>query len=88
MDFIKSIFLKKEKEDNIDREKDNNEKELTNKSFINNQKENFRECVICLEEMKVGDKLTIIGCSHIYHSCCIQRWEKKKRICPLCDYSF
>ena len=84
MDFLKSIFLKKE-EDSKEKKK---EEEVTNKSFINKQKDNFHECVICLEEMKTGEDLTIIGCSHIYHSKCIQNWIKKKRICPLCDYSF
>ena len=32
--------------------------------------------------------LRFILCSHIYHSKCIQEWALKKKICPLCDYSF
>ena len=42
------------------------------------QKDNFHECVICLEEMKTGEELTVIRCSHIYHSHCIQTWANKK----------
>ncbi len=56
--------------------------------FINQKKDNFQECVICLEDMKYGDELSIIPCSHIYHASCLHQWMEKKRICPLCDKSF
>lgn len=88
MNFLKSIFSKNEggeKEGGGGKEGD---VELTSKSFLNRQTGNFHECVICLEEMKTGESLTILQCSHIYHSKCIQNWAKKKRICPLCDYNF
>ena len=38
--------------------------------------------------MKTNEELTILLCSHIYHSKCINQWALKKKICPLCDYSF
>ena len=91
MNFLKSIFSKNEGEGEGDKRggKETNEREeLTCKSFLNMQKDNFHECVICLEEMKTGEELTVIRCSHIYHSHCIQTWANKKRICPLCDCSF
>ena len=90
MNFLKSIFSKNEEEykGGGGKEKNEREEELTCKSFINMQKDNFHECVICLEEMKTGENLTVIRCSHIYHSNCIQTWADKKRICPLCDCSF
>ena len=56
--------------------------------FTNQKKDNFEECVICLEDMKYGDQLSIIHCSHMYHLSCLQKWMEKKRICPLCDKSF
>ena len=89
MNFLKSIFSKNEGGGDTRGDKGNDEKrELTSKTFINMQKGNFHECVICLEEMKTGEELTIIQCSHIYHSKCIQTWSNKKRICPLWDCSF
>ena len=89
MNFLKSIFSKNEGGDKGGgREEKEEEVELTSKSFLNEQTDNFHECVICLEEMKTGENLTVIQCSHIYHSKCIQTWAKKKRICPLCDYNF
>ena len=86
MEFFKSLGFRN-KGGNV-KEKEKEENDLTYKSFINMKKDNFYECVICLGEMKTGEDLTIIQCSHIYHSECIQKWNQKKRICPLCDYSF
>ena len=60
----------------------------TTHTFVNKKKCNYEECVICLEEMKEGELLTIIYCSHIFHKYCIDLWIEKKRICPLCDKSF
>ena len=81
MNFFRSKSKDKQKE--VKKAKD-----ITIKNFVNQQKDNFNECVICLQEMKTNEELTIILCSHIYHTECIQAWAKKKRLCPLCDYSF
>tara|TARA_Y100001938_G_C7976458_1_gene372012 strand:- start:62 stop:313 length:252 start_codon:yes stop_codon:yes gene_type:complete len=83
MNFFRSKSKDKQKE-----VKKVEEKEVTIKNFLNQQKDNFNECVICLQEMKTNEELSIIACSHIYHTECIQAWAKKKRLCPLCDYSF
>ena len=83
MNFFRSKSKDKQKEVKKVEEKDD-----TIKNFLNQQKDNFNECVICLQEMKTNEELTIILCSHIYHTECIQAWAKKKRLCPLCDYSF
>ena len=83
MNFFRSKSKDKQKE-----VKKVEEKDVTIKNFLNQQKDNFNECVICLQEMKTNEELTIILCSHIYHTECIQAWAKKKRLCPLCDYSF
>ena len=91
MDFFRSMFNKghtKEGSRKKEEDKDGCEEEITIKSFINQQKGNFNECVICLQEMKTGEKLSIISCSHIYHTECIEKWSKKKKVCPLCDYNF
>tara|TARA_B100000519_G_scaffold79329_2_gene68612 strand:+ start:3283 stop:3534 length:252 start_codon:yes stop_codon:yes gene_type:complete len=83
MNFFRSKSKDKQKE-----VKKVEEKDVTIKNFLNQQKDNFNECVICLQEMKTNEELSIIVCSHIYHTECIQAWAKKKRLCPLCDYSF
>ena len=83
MNFLKNILQKEGKETIVHKEK-----ESKLETFLNPKKDNFNECVICLEEMKTGQELTIILCSHIYHSKCIRDWALKKKICPLCDYSF
>ena len=37
---------------------------------------------------KPNNIITLYCCNSIYHTECIQAWAKKKRLCPLCDYSF
>ena len=56
--------------------------------FKNNQEDvkYYKECVICLEDMKNDEELILISCSHIFHKECIQKWFNKNNICPLCDY--
>ncbi len=82
MEFFKCLLKKEPKKEEI------KEQPITIHHFINQKKDNFNECVICLEEMKLGEKLAILSCSHMYHSECINAWGEKKRLCPLCDYSF
>lgn len=45
-----------------------------------------RECQICMDEIKVGDKVawSLKGCDHVYHFSCIQSWLLKKSDCPSC----
>ena len=87
MEFLKNIF-KNTRNSKVDEKGNTMKINQTIIDFKNKKKDNFHECVICLEEMKTGENLTVIQCSHIYHSKCIQTWAKKKRICPLCDYNF
>jgi len=60
----------------------------TTHTFVNKKNNNYDECVICLDEMKENELLTIIFCSHLFHKQCIDMWIKKKTICPLCDKCF
>ena len=54
---------------------------VINKNFENN------ECIICLEQMLVDDKVKILDCGHMYHYKCIDDWIKKKKEqnCPICS---
>ena len=51
---------------------------VVEKHFENN------ECIICLDNMKIGEKIKILDCGHIYHYNCINDWFKRKKECPLC----
>lgn len=43
-------------------------------------------CSICLEPIKIISKLN--SCNHKFCQECIQNWEKRKKICPLCRTPF
>jgi hypothetical protein len=43
-----------------------------------------KECSVCLEKIRDGDKLGTINCMHTFHYSCILEWGKYKQECPLC----
>ena len=45
-----------------------------------------KNCVICLEDFKNGDKATILPCIHLFHTSCIQNWLKTQNCCPICKF--
>ena len=45
-----------------------------------------KNCVICLNDFKVGDKVMILPCVHIFHSQCIRDWFGSKDTCPICKF--
>lgn len=44
-------------------------------------------CAVCLDKLKNGCMVKALGCSHKYHSKCINDWLKVKLKCPLCKQS-
>ncbi|CAF4696974.1 unnamed protein product [Rotaria sp. Silwood1] len=46
--------------------------------------ESISECSICLETYRSGQEVSILSCSHEYHSSCIKGWMMKNRSCPMC----
>jgi hypothetical protein len=46
--------------------------------------ESGSECSICLETYRSGQEVSILSCSHEYHSSCIKEWMIKNRSCPMC----
>tara|TARA_Y100000996_G_scaffold391325_1_gene353229 strand:+ start:55 stop:303 length:249 start_codon:yes stop_codon:yes gene_type:complete len=79
------MFLFHKKKTGRKKEEDKKEEIIINKYSFINKSNNLDECVICLEKMRESENLTILKCSHIYHSECIEKWLKKKSICPMCD---
>ena len=48
-------------------------------------KNNEKECVICLEQFSPGDVISYLPCFHFYHYICIKSWIENKSKCPLCN---
>jgi hypothetical protein len=48
---------------------------------------NIKECNICIEVYKKGDKVIELPCKHLFHKECIKQWLCKEKInCPVCRY--
>ena len=45
-----------------------------------------KNCVICLEDFKNGDKATVLPCIHLFHTPCVQNWLKTQNCCPICKF--
>ncbi|KAK9039164.1 hypothetical protein V6N11_024000 [Hibiscus sabdariffa] len=44
------------------------------------------DCMVCLEEFKVGFEASQMPCSHIFHGGCIERWLNQSHYCPICRF--
>ena len=45
---------------------------------------NNNSCPICLEKYEVGKYKRVLPCGHVFHKKCIDKWLKKKLVCPIC----
>ncbi|GMI64098.1 hypothetical protein HRI_000079100 [Hibiscus trionum] len=45
-----------------------------------------RDCMVCLEELRVGFEASQMPCSHVFHGGCIERWLKHSHYCPICRF--
>ncbi|KAJ3698250.1 hypothetical protein LUZ61_001955 [Rhynchospora tenuis] len=43
-------------------------------------------CAVCKEEIRIGERLTALPCTHCYHEDCIKPWLNVRNTCPLCRY--
>ena len=46
------------------------------------RREQISDCAICLDQLRVGDKVVMISCGHHFHINCLVRWTRPT--CPLC----
>ncbi|XP_059651006.1 E3 ubiquitin-protein ligase AIRP1-like [Cornus florida] len=54
---------------------------------IDNDGSSADQCVICLEEFRLGSEvLTRLPCSHVYHGDCIVNWLRRSQLCPVCRF--
>ncbi|XP_059316005.1 E3 ubiquitin-protein ligase MPSR1-like [Lycium ferocissimum] len=44
------------------------------------------ECVVCLDELGVGDVAKEMPCKHRFHGDCVEKWLKIHGSCPICRY--
>jgi len=42
------------------------------------------DCTICIEELRVGDEVTVLPCKHWFHGDCVTLWLKEHNTCPIC----
>lgn len=54
---------------------------IESENQITNENKN---CIICLIDLKVGDRVLTLPCFHMFHKECIDDWFKKDKTCPLC----
>ena len=43
--------------------------------------ETNKECLICLEEQKIGSTACKLACGHLYHQSCLTEWLQKSCTC-------
>ncbi|OMO93941.1 Zinc finger, RING-type [Corchorus olitorius] len=48
--------------------------------------EQGKDCMVCLEELKVGSYVSQMPCSHDFHGDCIETWLKQSHYCPICRF--
>lgn len=44
----------------------------------------YESCIICSDDFKNTDVVSVLKCDHIYHPKCIKEWCNHKAECPLC----
>ena len=49
------------------------------------KKNKIKECVICLQEYSIGEKICYLPCFHFFHSDCIKKWIDTSSKCPICN---
>lgn len=42
------------------------------------------ECMICIDEFKMGDEVMVLLCSYWYYGECVVFWFKEYNICFIC----
>lgn len=45
-----------------------------------------KECLICLDEQKIGAWACKLQCGHLFHKQCIHEWLEKHCTCPVCRF--
>jgi hypothetical protein len=54
---------------------------------VSKMPEELRVCCVCLEDVCCGNRVRTLPCLHTFHADCAEEWLKKKKVCPLCQFS-
>ena len=57
---------------------------LTQEIIQTELKENQKTCNVCLEEFQEQDEMRTLGCCHVFHRSCVDRWLSQVASCPIC----
>jgi hypothetical protein len=63
-------------------------KNTTTNDKIKENDENIKICIICTDEIRDGENISTIACSHIFHENCLKKWMEVKTNCPICRFQF
>ena len=50
----------------------------------NKRSDNNNNCIICLYDFNIGDKIAALPCLHVFHFDCIKHWLNNELSCPVC----
>lgn len=42
------------------------------------------DCTICMDDLQIGDEVTVLPCKHWFHGECVVLWLKEHNTCPVC----
>ena len=58
---------------------------MPTETYARREDENENEtCSVCLSQIETGEEAKRLGCKHVYHPACIDRWLERSRLCPVC----
>jgi E3 ubiquitin-protein ligase RNF115/126 len=46
--------------------------------------EHTAECSICMDEVNIGEEVTVLPCKHWFHHACVSAWLSEHDTCPHC----
>jgi len=52
----------------------------------NKRSDNNNNCVICLSEFQIGERIAALPCLHVFHYDCIKNWLINELLCPVCKF--
>ncbi|XP_071735401.1 uncharacterized protein [Rutidosis leptorrhynchoides] len=52
----------------------------------NDDDDDYKKCVICLEDFQVKEIVMVTPCHHLFHEECIVPWVKSHGKCPVCRF--
>ena len=43
-------------------------------------------CTVCLDALRVGDRVLRLPCGHLFHEPCLKPWFRQEHVCPNCRF--